>query len=150
MGDSKINLRLTQSYLELARSMFTGIYHPQGKSIGQIVKDEGVDPYAGVIFSMTFATVIYSYLALEAFTNYQLYSIWGTSRAMHEEWENLAKKNPEIAKTHRPTYNDFYEKYGHIDEFRRLKDTDLKYLERRLNVITQAYGTPIFIQINDP
>lgn len=139
MDFSKINLSLTQLYLEMARSIFTGIHPPENKTIDQILAEEGIDPFAGIIFSITSVTVIYSYLALESFTNYHLYKIWETSRKAHEAVEDLKQRDPKVAEKIIPTYDSFYKDYGRFNRFEDLKQTNLKDLDKRIKVICEAY-----------
>lgn len=138
MDISRINLSLTQLYLEVARSVFTGIHHPEKKPKEQVLAEDGVDPLSGIAFSVVSVTVIYSYLALEAFANYHLYRIWEYSQVAHETLEDLKRKDPEVVKNTKPTYDDFYQKYGSIDQFENLKRTDLRDLDKRLKVICEA------------
>lgn len=139
MDISKISLSLTHLYLEMARSVFTGIHHPEKKPQDQILAEEGIDPFAGIIFSITTATIIYSYLALEAFVNYHLYQIWETSRIAHGAFEDLKQKKPSWAEKTIPIYRNFYQDYGQFDQFEDLKQTDLNDLGKRIKVICEAF-----------
>lgn len=139
MDISKLNLGLTQLYLEMARSVFTGVHHPEKKPKKQILAEEGIDPLAGIIFSITTVTVIYSYLALEAFANYHLYKIWENSKIAHKTFENFKQKDPEGGNQMIPTYNNFYKDYGQVDRFEDLKRTDLKDIDKRIKVICEAF-----------
>lgn len=142
MDITKINLGLTQLYLEMARSVFTGIHHPQMKTQEEIEAEEEFDPIAGTIFSITTVTIIYSYLALEAFSNYHLYRIWEHSREAHKAMEELKQRDPEHTKNLIPTYDQFYQEYGRYDRFEDLKQTDLRELGERMKVICDAFKIP--------
>ncbi len=135
-----IYLSLTQLYLEMARAVFTGIHHPEKKPIDKIRSDDGISPITGIIFLATSATIIYSYLALEAFANYHLYEIWKTSKIAHTAIENLRQKNPKSVENVVPTYDSFYQKYGQCDRFKDLKSTDLMELGKRIKVICETLG----------
>ncbi len=136
MDIAKINLRLTQLYLEMARSVFTGIHHPE------IRTEEEFDAIAGSIFSITTVTIIYSYLALEAFSNYHLYTIWEHSKKAHKAIEELKQKDPEHTQKIIPTYDQFHQNYGRYDQFEDLKTTDLRELGERMKVICDAFKIP--------
>jgi hypothetical protein len=142
MDISRINLGLTQLYLEMARSVFTGIHHPEMKTQEQIMAEEGINLLAGIMFSITTVTVIYSYLALEAFSNYHLYQIWKASKRAHEAIEDLKQKNPEQVKNIIPAYNEFDKLYGRYERFEDLKQTDLRELGERIKVICEAFKIP--------
>lgn len=142
MDIAKINLRLTQLYLEMARAVFTEIHHPGIKTQEEIMAEEELDPIAGTIFSVTTVTIIYSYLALEAFSNYHLYQIWEHSRMAHKAMEDLKQRDPEHTKNIKPTYDEFYQEYGKYDRFEDLKRTDLRELGERIKVICEAFKIP--------
>lgn len=136
MDIDKINLHMTQLYLEMARSVFTGIHHPE------IRAEEEFNAITGTIFSITTVTIIYSYLALEAFSNYHLYTIWGHSKKAHKAIEELKQRDPEHTQKIIPTYDQFYQNYGRYDRFEDLKTTDLRELGKRMKVICDAFKIP--------
>lgn len=142
MDIAKINLGLTQLYLEMARSVFTGIHHPELKPQEDITTEEEFDPIAGTIFSITTVTIIYSYLTLEAFSNYHLYKIWEHSRRAHKAIEELKQRDPKHTKKIIPSYDQFYQEYGRYDRFEDLKQTDLRELGERMKVICDAFEIP--------
>lgn len=138
MGSLSITLNLPHLYLEMARAVFTGIYPRGEKPEEELATESGISSVGGVIFTATSATIIYSYLSIEAFVNYHLYEIWEHSRTAHEAIENLKEENPKAAKNVIPLYDTFYQKYGHYDEFEKLKSTDLGELGKRVNVLCEA------------
>jgi hypothetical protein len=138
MDVPQINLSLSHLYLEMARSIFTGIHLPEKKSTKQILDEKGIEPLAGIIFSITSATIIYSYLALEAFANYHLYQIWEYSRKAHDEFEELKQKDTKLEEKMMIAYANFYQDYGKVDKFEDLKETDLKMLDKRIKVICES------------
>lgn len=139
MDISNINFRLTQLYLEMARSVFTEVHLPEKKAKERILAEEGIAPFAGISFLITSVTVIYSYLALEAFANYHLYKIWEDSRRVNKSFEELKRKDPKLVEKWIPTYGNFFQDYGKVDRFENLKLTDLKDLDKRIKVICEAY-----------
>ena len=120
----KVSYRLVQCYLEMARAGYTDTecYLPSAK---QVPLQRELRLRAQMSFLITSLTIIYSYLAIEAFVNYRLYRLW----------ENSRKKSSK-------DYSAFYHKYGHINEFTKLKDTELKYLEERIKVLCESYQVP--------
>lgn len=138
-GVANIYLNLTQLYLEMARSIFTEIHYPPEKTIQETVAKEGISPSAGLIFAVTSVTIIYSYLALEAFVNYHLYKIWEASR---RNYQALKKNN--LLKRATPKYFDFYKAYGsRAEKFKDLKKTaDLRDLGKRIKVLCEALNIP--------
>lgn len=74
-NEIKFTYNLTHCYLEVARGILTPIYH---NTIDQktFLKQYGSESIANVVFSVISITVIYSYLAIDSFVNYQLYRKW--------------------------------------------------------------------------
>lgn len=138
MDSSKITLNLPHLYLEMARAVFTNIYSKGEKPDEELMTEDGISSVAGVLFAATSATIIYSYLSIEAFANYHLYDIWEHSRTAHEAFAKLKGENPEAAKNVMPDLDSFFQKYGHINEFESLKSTDLRELGERINVLCEA------------
>lgn len=132
MSKQSFNLDLPHHYLEMARSVFTGIFAPKGKKNVKI-DSTNEQQYAGIIFTMTTATVIYSYMAIESFINYWLYRIWEESRSCHDAIERINKTNPALKSVAR--FDWFYKLYGKEDEFEKLSNTDLSDLKTRLKVV---------------
>lgn len=60
-------------YLEMARAAMMSLHHPLRK---EFVERYGESPVANVMFSIVSMTIIYSYLAIEAFANGWLYQMW--------------------------------------------------------------------------
>lgn len=91
------NLDNPHNYLEMARSVFTGIHEPK-----EIKKQEDENTkgkkQAGILFAMTSATVIYSYMAIESFINYWLYKIWEDSRYFHDKYRGDQQSEAKVKK----------------------------------------------------
>lgn len=115
---------LTQDYLELARAALTQIHGrvPAGE-------DEPVLPLsvelANAVFSVVSITIVYSFLALESFLNYQLFRLWARRHDDSEE----AKR--------------FLSELGDISEFVRLKNNDkVREIPARLKTLCRFLGYP--------
>jgi len=72
---STFTFRLTQCYLEVARSAMTSFHHPT-LTLKKFLEMLGHDPLTNAVFSAVSISVLYSYLSIESFVNYQLYRIW--------------------------------------------------------------------------
>lgn len=120
----KFKYDLAQCYLEMARAAYDAEMHTRRRNIDTFSQTE-LNIRAQASFLTATLTIIYSYLAIEAFVNNGLYSIWKESR-----------------RTGGKKYPDFYKFYGHIAEFKRLKDKGLKDLERRIKVLCTNYQIP--------
>jgi hypothetical protein len=68
-------LSLTHSYLEMARASITSLGHSE-LTTDEFIQAHGADPLANAILSVASVTVIYSFLAIESFVNYQLCRLW--------------------------------------------------------------------------
>lgn len=132
MSKQSFNLDLPHHFLEMARSVFTHIYAPKDKKEVKI-DSKNEQHYAGIIFSMTTATVIYSYMAIESFINYRLYKLWEDSRDVHATVERAVERNPALQIV--PRLDDFYNSYGKENEFEKLSRTDLSDLKTRVKVV---------------
>lgn len=118
-----ITYNVTQCYLEMARAVYTKWDLPTAnESSSNRELRSSVGQFSYLIVSLT---VIYSYLAIEAFANWHLYKIWQRSRD-----------------TSGKVYNTFYEKYGQINEFTKVTGTELKELKMRIKVLCDSYKIP--------
>lgn len=111
----KLTFRLTQCYIEMARSAFTTIHHRDAERRDDLQK-------ANVILALVSMSIIYSYLAIESFTNYQLWRIW-------------AKRNTSDVAGQR-----FQARFGEITKFENLKRTDVRELGARSKVLCDLLG----------
>lgn len=121
--ESKITYHMTQCYLEMARAGCTKWDLPDAKQFSS--NGELRNLVGQFSFLITSLTIIYSYLAIEAFVNWYLYKIWKKSRDTSGE-----------------VYGTFYQEYGQTDEFTKLKDTDLADLKKRIKVLCDSYQVP--------
>ncbi|HEX3035036.1 MAG TPA: hypothetical protein VHT73_07855 [Thermodesulfobacteriota bacterium] len=73
----RFTFNLTHSYLEVARAAAGPLpfVHSSG-SLDHVLKEHGHNPLANAILGIVSISVIYSYLAIEAHVNYQLYRLW--------------------------------------------------------------------------
>lgn len=121
--ESIITYHVTQCYLEMARAVYTKWCLPTAKEFSS---DRELKILVGQFsFLIVSLTVIYSYLAIEAWVNYYLYEIWRKSRL------DLGKK-----------YRSFPQKYRQINEFTKLKNTKLRDLRERIKVLCDSYQIP--------
>lgn len=112
---------LTQDYLEVARAALTTIH---GK-LPDKDKDPASDALANAIFSVVSITVVYSFLALESFLNYELYLLW----------ERRTDGSPESQR--------FLAELGDVPDFKRLKENDkIREVPARLRTLCRLLGYP--------
>jgi len=69
----RFTFNLSQCYLEVARGVFVGFHHPAGNDF---ISKHRHNPLANATIAVLSVTIIYSYLALEAFVNYRLFRLW--------------------------------------------------------------------------
>ena len=125
----------TQCYLEMARSIiYSNVRH------NNEVKDEKIDRDSSFTFAFASLTTIYSYLAIESFTNYNLYELWKSSRYNHEQIEEINKLHPEL--NAKALYDDFYQEYGKLDNFVNLKNTQVGKMKEKLKVLCKEFKFP--------
>lgn len=140
-----INIPLTQCYLEMARSiLFANVRHNAEKQV--VESSINID----LSFKISFAslTTIYSYMAVESFMNYSLYELWNHSRLSHDKIEELNKKYPEFKSV--AVYADFYNEFGHVDNFIKLKDTELGKMREKIKVLCKNFGFKQVYEVNQP
>ena len=118
-----ITYNVTQCYLEMARAVYTKWDVPTANELssnGELKSSAG--QFSFLIVSLT---VIYGYLAIEAFTNCHLYKIWQRSRGPSGK-----------------VYNTFYQEYGSINELTKVTGTRLRELKKRIKVLCDSYQIP--------
>lgn len=120
-GTATFRYNLTQDYLEVARAALTTIH---GK-LPDKDKDPASDALANAIFSVVSITVVYSFLALESFLNYELYLLW----------ERRTDGSPESER--------FLAELGDEPNFKRLKENDkIREVPTRLRTLCRLLGHP--------
>jgi len=92
----KLKYNVTQCYLEIARSAFTSLHSAESK---EDVRKEHPQEMANALFAIASTSVIYSYMAVESFVNYQLYRIW--------EERNSSTYKGKAFRSEFPDINDF-------------------------------------------
>lgn len=94
MGDPthKFTFSLTHCYLEMARAAAgpLSFHHPIG-DLRQLVETYGHNPIASAILAVVSVVIVYSYLAIESFMNYQLYRVWETRAEATVESERFLR-----------------------------------------------------------
>jgi len=126
---------ITQCYLEMARSLiYANIRH------NNEVKDEKIDRDSSFTFSFATLTTIYSYLAVESFTNYHLYELWKSSRYNHQQIEELNRLHPEL--NAKALYEEFYQEYGKVEDFVNLKNTQVGKMKEKIKVLCKEFKIP--------
>lgn len=124
-SSSAIQYNLSQDYLEIARAALTPIHGkvPTGE---EEPEPELSNELANAIFSVVSITIVYSFLALESYLNYQLYRLW-------------ARRNDGSEESAR-----FLAELGDISEFIRLKRNDkVREVPARLKTICGLLGYPM-------
>jgi len=121
---SALQYNLTQDYLEVARAALTQIH---GKV--PVGEDEPAPPLSNqlgnAIFSVVSITIVYSFLALESFLNYQLFRLWARRTDGSEE------------------SNRFLSELGDVSEFIRLKSNDkVREVPARLKTVCRLLAYP--------
>lgn len=149
MNSLNANYNVPQLYLEMARAVFTGVHHPEKKTLEQICDEDGMDPLLGIQFAMVSVTILYNYLAIEAFVNVYIYKIWNESRIIHWAVEDLKQKNLKLTENSKPRYDDFYQKYGKKFPFEKLKETDLRDLAKRIKVVCKEFNIRQIYEVNN-
>lgn len=103
-GDlNKFTYNLSQDYLEVARGVLVPIH---GKVPSGAEKPEPSSELMNAVFGVVSISIVYSFLALESFLNYQLFRIW-------------EKRGESTAPAKR-----FVAEFGDVSEFVRLKNHD--------------------------
>lgn len=120
-----LQYNLTQDYLEVARAALTQIHGKVPTGEEQVVPQLSND-LANAIFSVVSITIVYSFLALESFLNYQLFQLW-------------AQRNDGSEESAR-----FLSELGDVPEFVRLKGNDkVREVPARLKTICRLLGYPM-------
>ncbi len=122
----RFRYNLTQCYLEMARCAFTGVYAGTRKPLTPGGLRRNKNRVAGILFAMTSLTIIYSFLAVEAFVNYQLYQIWRRRRSRRE----LSAIR-------------FRERFGDVARFQDLRYSDVRELGERVKTLCYLLGYPM-------
>jgi len=138
-------IRISQAYLELARSYVGAIAHSETTDVSNPEQAE-LDNQATTSFAFAALSTIFSYMAIEAFVNYELFKIWQHARIAHDAIEKIQKTNASMPPV--PVYDGFHKKYGHINDFTQLKNSDLVELKERIKVICEANGLPKIHETN--
>lgn len=115
---------LTQDYLEVARSALNPIHGKVSNKSQE--SDTGPSPeLANAIFSVVSISIVYSFLSLESFLNYQL----------HQIWERRHDNSIEA--------NRFLEELGDESEFINLKGYNkIRDLPEKLKTICHLFSYP--------
>ena len=116
---------LSQDYLEIARGALTQIHGkvPTGE---KRPAPELSNELANAIFSVVSISIIYSFLALESFLNYQLFRLW-------------ARRNDGSEESRR-----FLSELGDVPEFVRLKTHNKVHeVPARLKTLCRLLGYPM-------
>lgn len=123
-SSSAIRYNLSQDYLEIARGALTEIH-------GKVPTTEEAAPelsneLANAIFAVVSISIVYSFLALESFLNYQLFRLWARRTDGSEEASR------------------FLSELGDVPEFVRLKTNDkVREVPARLKTLCRLLGYPM-------
>lgn len=132
-------ISISQAYLELARSYLTAVAESKTNDVSN---PAAVDQHnrATTTFALAALSTVFSYSALEAFVNYELFQIWQHSRYAHDIIEKIKSEDP--SRQYRALYDAFYHKYGKVSTFFKLKNTELRELTERIKAICRAREIP--------
>ena len=126
---------ITQCYLEMARSIiYSNVRH------NNEVKNEKIDRDSSFTFAFASLTTIYSYLAVESFTNYHLFKLLKAAKYNHQQIEEINRLHPEL--NAKALYEDFYQKYGEAENFVDLKNTEISKMKEKLKVLCEEFKFP--------
>ena len=120
----RFHFSLTQCYLEHARCAFTTLYTASGRALTPSSLRRNKNRISGVLFSLTSQTIIYSFMAVEAFANYHFYQIWRKREA--QEFSAIR----------------FRDHFGDVPRFQDLQYSDVRELAKRLKIICHLLGYP--------
>ena len=135
--DNIYYIDFSHAYLEMARSCYNiGIMRDQIQTEEEVIEAIGYDASGTRSLAIASQSVIYSYLAIEAWTNEYLFYAWERSRECHEAVEQI---HPDVRKREGiiPSLDWFYRAYGY-HEFSELRNTDIQELKERIKVVCRA------------
>lgn len=149
-----IPIHISRAYLDMARCIFKSNLRWRKEEGNSEAASKGLpeNQSEGLFSTTNFAfgslAAIYSYLAVEAFINYQLYEIWRESREIQRIFKLQADTgHPLNAKAY---YAEFYKQYGHINDFEEMVRVKLSDLKDRINVVCEAEGIEKISKSNKP
>lgn len=123
--DLKFTYNLTHCYLEVARGGLTAIHHPT-LSLDEVLDQHGPNPLVNAILAAASITVLYSFLAVESFVNYQLFRVW----------ERRHDGTPESAR--------FLVQLGDLTKFEQLKSIyKVRELPERIKTLCRVLAFPL-------
>jgi len=124
-SSSALQYNLTQDYLEIARGALTQI-HGKVPAREEDTAPELSNELANAIFSVVSITIVYSFLALESFLNYQLFRLWARRADGSQE------------------SGRFLNELGDASEFVRLKANDkVREVPARLKTLCRLLAYPL-------
>ena len=119
-----ISIDVPHTYFEMARAI-SNVLNVEMKKWDEKPPDVDEEQMANVQFSLVSTIIIQCYMTIEAFINEGLKDLWKKSR---NEIRNAA-----------PRYPEFYNQYGHYDNFEDLKnEKDLRNLGDRIKIICKT------------
>ena len=128
--ETKFTFRLTQCYIEMARSAFTTIHDPGAKRRDELLKASAQSPRANVNLALVSMSVVFSYLAIESFINYQFWQLW-------------AKRNRSDV-----LGRWFQDKFPKVRKFEHFKRRPLRDLGERIKVVCDLLGYRQLHEVN--
>ncbi len=131
------NIDFAHAFMEMARACYNiGVMRDQIPTEEEVIEAIGYDASGTLSLALASQSVIYSYLAIEAWTNEYLFYAWKHSRDCHDAVERL---DPDVREREGivPSLDWFYQDYG-CREFVDLKNTDLQELKERIKVVCRA------------
>ncbi len=118
---TRITYTTTQCYLEVARSVLTSIHYP--KDTPRDLELNEFNQLVNISFSLISISIVYSFLTIEAFINYQFYQIW-------------EKRN-----TNDIPSQKFKEMFGNVEKFEDMfKRSEVRELKDRIKILCSILG----------
>lgn len=140
MASTSIDVRISQAYLELARSYESGIARSVVSDVSQPDALNQANR-ATTTFAFAALSTVFSYAAIEAFVNHELFHIWEHAREAHDIIETIQRSDP--SRRYVALFDNFHRKYGRFFPFKALQSTDLRDLTERIKTICRAHELPL-------
>jgi len=136
---NEIKIKLSQIYLEMARGFLYS--NVRSKPFDELIKDdEFTDDNSTFTFGIASVITLYSYMAVEAFINYNVFELFKYSLYAKEKIDELNRMHPNLNAV--PIYKEFSDKYGGIGNFADMRKTDLRELKERIKELCDKFNFP--------
>jgi hypothetical protein len=128
-----MDISLAQTFLETARCTHGIPLNIDRDKLDSLPGTENYDTIGSLALSLSSISIIFSYLAVESFINYQLYSLWRRSRDAHAQSQHESLPN---ARSKAALLKEFYNRFGIEDKFEQLKrNKEIRELSHRIKTV---------------